>query len=41
VFIQAPISKQEPIEITFIIKDINSGLSAEYKTMFISKKPHG
>jgi cytochrome c oxidase accessory protein FixG len=41
VFIQAPINKQEPIVITFIIKDIHSGLSAKYKTMFISRKPHG
>tara|TARA_R110002126_G_scaffold274335_2_gene419289 strand:+ start:6276 stop:7703 length:1428 start_codon:yes stop_codon:yes gene_type:complete len=41
VFIQAPVSKQEPIVITFIIKDIHSGLSAKYKTMFISRKPHG
>ncbi len=41
VFIQAPVNKQEPIVITFIIKDIHSGLSAKYRTMFISRKPHG
>lgn len=41
VFVHAPVAKQAPIEITFTIEDINTGLSAEYKTMFISKKPHG
>jgi polyferredoxin len=38
--VSAPLQSQEPITIEFIIKNINTGTTASYETMFISKKPH-
>ena len=40
VMVSAPVEPQDPINIEFTLKDINTDTTASYETMFISKKPH-
>lgn len=40
IFVHAPVEPQDPIDIKFILKDQKSGISADYESVFITRKPH-
>jgi cytochrome c oxidase accessory protein FixG len=40
IFVQAPLKPQEPLEVKFTLEDIKTGMTDEYESMFITKRPH-
>ncbi len=41
IFVHAPLSPQDPKEIRFNVRDLDSGYETQHETMFISERPRG